>query len=125
MDYATLLAIHLATIAISLALFLLRNAWRMTDSPMLAKKWVKIVPHANDAVLLAAAIGMLVVAGLNPLEHGWLMAKILALVVYIVLGSIAIKRGETPRQRILAFIGSLIAFGYIVAVAVTKQVVPF
>ncbi len=124
MDYIALRSIHLATVAISLALFLLRGVWRMLDSPMLGRKWVRIVPHVNDAILLAAAVGMLVVAGLNPLRHGWLMAKILALLAYIALGTVALKRGETPRQRTLAFIGALAAFGYIAAVAVSKQVVP-
>lgn len=125
MSYATLLAIHKFTIVMSLTLFLLRGAWRMMDSPMMGKKWVKIVPHINDAALLAAAIGMLVVAGLNPLEHGWLMAKIIALLAYIALGTIAIKRGKTALQRNLAFIGALAVFGYIVAVAMSKQVLPF
>lgn len=125
MDYALLLKIHLATVAISLALFVLRGVWRMRDSPLLAARWVKIVPHVNDSLLLAAAIGMLVAGGLNPLAHGWLLAKITGLVVYIVLGSLAIKRGKTPRTRTLAFLGALAVFGYIVAVAVTKQVWPF
>lgn len=124
MTYALLKHIHLATIVITLALFLLRGAWRLTDSPMLQKKWVKIVPHTNDAILLAAAIGMLIVAQLNPLEHGWIMAKIIALLAYIVLGTIALKRGKTALQRNLAFIGALAVFGYMLAVAVSKQVWP-
>lgn len=124
MDYAALLKIHLAAAGISLALFLLRGAWRMMDSPMNNRKWVKIVPHVNDTLLLAAAIAMLAVAGLNPLEHGWLMAKIIALVAYIALGTIALKRGKTPLQRNLAFIGALAVFGYIVAVAASKQALP-
>lgn len=124
MHYTTLLSIHLVTVGISLALFLLRGAWRLSDSPMLAKKWVKIVPHINDTLLLAAAIGMLIVANLNPLQHDWLMAKIGALLAYIVLGTIALKRGKTPLQRNLAFIGALTAFAYIVAVAVSKQALP-
>lgn len=124
MTYALLKHIHLATIVITLALFLLRGAWRLTDSPMLQKKWVKIVPHTNDAILLAAAIGMLVVAQINPLEHGWIMAKIIALLAYIVLGTIALKRGKTALQRNLAFIGALAVFGYMLAVAVSKQAWP-
>lgn len=125
MDYATLLKIHLATVALSLALFVLRGVWRMLDSPMLGKQWVKIVPHVNDTLLLAAAIGMLVVGGLNPLKQGWLMAKIAGLVVYIALGTLAIKRGETPQTRMLAFLGALLVFGYIVLVAVSKEALPF
>lgn len=124
MSYDTLLAIHRFTVVMSLTLFLLRGAWRMIDSPMMNKKWVKIVPHINDTALIAAAIGMLVVGSLNPLENEWLLAKIIALLAYITLGTFAIKRGKTPLQRNLAFVGSLTVFGYIVAVAMTKQVVP-
>ncbi len=124
MNYATLLGIHLATAGISLALFLLRGAWRLTDSPMLTQKWVRIVPHVNDTLLLAAAIGMLMVVDLNPLQHGWLTAKIIALMAYIVLGTVALKRGKTALTRKLAFFGALAIFAYIVAVAVSKQVWP-
>ncbi|MEW6133550.1 MAG: SirB2 family protein [Pseudomonadota bacterium] len=125
MDYPILLALHRLTVVISITLFALRGAWRMLDSPMNAKKWVKVVPHVNDTLLLLAAIGMLVVAGLNPMEHGWIMAKIIGLIIYIVLGTVAIKRGKSAMQRNLAFVGALAVFGYIAMVAVTKQVVPF
>jgi uncharacterized membrane protein SirB2 len=125
MEYAALLSVHRLTVVISLALFVLRGVWRMMDSPMNAKMWVKIVPHINDTILLLAAIGMLVVAGLNPLDHGWIMAKIIGLLAYIVLGTFAIKRGKTQMQRNVAFVGALAVFGYIAMVAVTKQVVPF
>lgn len=124
MHYTTLLSIHLVTVGISLVLFLLRGAWRLTDSPMLTKKWVKVVPHLNDTLLLAAAIGMLIAANLNPLQHDWLIAKIGALLAYIVLGTIALKRGKTALQRNLAFIAALAVFAYMVAVALSKQVWP-
>ncbi len=124
MSYETLLAIHKFTVVMTLSLFLLRGAWRMMDSPMMNKKWVKIVPHINDTLLIAAAIGMLVVAGLNPLQHNWILAKIIALLAYIALGTIAIKRGKTALQRNLAYVGALAVFGYIVAVAFSKQVLP-
>lgn len=125
MDYAALLSIHRLTVVISIALFVLRGAWRMMDSPMNGKKWVKIVPHVNDTILLLAAIGMLVAGSLNPLEHGWVMAKIIGLLAYIALGTIAIKRGKTPMQRNVAFVGALVVFAYIAMVAVSKQVAPF
>ena len=74
---------------------------------------------------LSKACLMLAVAGLNPLQHGWLLAKITALLAYIALGTIALKRGKTALQKNLAFVGALAVFGYIAAVAVTKQVLPF
>jgi hypothetical protein len=44
-----------------------------------------------------------------------------ALLVYIVLGTIALKRGRSPAVRAGAFAAALAAFGYIVGVALTKD----
>jgi uncharacterized membrane protein SirB2 len=124
MDYSLLRLVHVGTLYISLALFLLRGFWMMRESALLQARWVRIVPHVNDTLLLAAAIAMLVVASLNPLEQPWLLAKITGLLAYIGLGTMALKRGRTKAVRIKAFIAALGVFGYIIAVAVTKQVMP-
>lgn len=124
MDYALLRAAHIATVHISLALFLLRGFWMLRESPRLDDRWVRILPHVNDTLLLAAAIAMLVVGSLNPLEQPWLMAKILGLLAYIGVGSVALKRGRAKATRVQALIVAVGIFAYIVAVAVTKQVVP-
>lgn len=124
MDYLALRNLHLLTVAITLALFLLRSYWMLRDSPRLQARWIKIAPHTNDTVLLAAAIGMLVVAEVNPLDQPWLIAKIVGLLAYIGLGTVALKRGKTRAIRIKALIAALGVFAYIVAVALTKQVVP-
>lgn len=124
MDYSQLRLIHVATLYISLALFLLRGFWMLRESPLLQAGWVRVAPHVNDTLLLAAAIGMLVVASLNPLEQPWIMAKIVGLLAYIGLGTVALKRGRTKAVRVKALAAALGVFGYIIAVAVTKQVVP-
>ena len=124
MDYPLLRLVHVSTIHISLALFLLRGFWMLQESPRLNAKWVRIVPHVNDALLLAAAIAMLVVASLNPLEQPWLMAKIIGLLAYIGVGTVALKRGRTKAIRVKALVVALGIFAYIVAVAVTKQPIP-
>ena len=124
MDYAFLRSLHLATVYATLFLFLLRGFWMLTESPRLGDRWVRVVPHVNDTLLLLAAIAMLVVGGLNPLTQPWLLAKIIGLLVYIGLGTVALKRGRTKAVRIKALVAALGVFGYIVAVAVTKQVIP-
>ena len=58
------------------------------------------------------------------LVHGWLTAKVFGLIAYIVLGTIALKRGRTPGIRTAAFCGALLVFAYIVAVAMSKSPVP-
>ena len=124
MDYPLLRTLHIATVYLTLILFLLRGFWMLVDSPRLDARWARIVPHINDSLLLFAAIAMLVVAGLNPLEQPWLLAKILGLLAYIGLGTVALKRGKTKAIRIKALIAALGVFGYILAVAITKQVIP-
>jgi len=57
--YTALKGLHVGCAAISLALFVLRGVWRMTAPERLARRWVRIVPHAVDSVLLASAIGAL------------------------------------------------------------------
>ena len=124
MDYPLLRTLHIATVHLTLILFLLRGFWMLVESPRLDARWARIVPHINDSLLLFAAIAMLVVAGLNPLEQPWLLAKIFGLLAYIGLGTLALKRGKSKAIRIKALIAALGMFGYILAVAITKQVIP-
>ena len=123
--YSLIKNLHLATIALSLALFILRGAWMIAASPMLQARWVRIVPHVNDTLLLSSGIALAVLVQQYPLVHGWLTAKLLALILYIVLGTIALKRGKTKAQRIAAWIAALLVFGYMVVVAMAYDPFPF
>jgi len=125
MSYLILKNLHLATIAVTLTLFLVRGVWMMTDSPRLQARWVRIVPHANDTLLLASGIALAVLIQQYPLVHGWLTAKVLALIAYIVLGTLALKRGKTKSRRIAAWIAALLVFGYMLAVARAHDPFPF
>lgn len=121
MDYLLLKHVHVTAVTLSLGLFLLRGVWMLADSAQLQRRWVRIVPHLVDTVLLASAIGMLLVLQLNPFTQGWLSAKIVALLVYIGLGTVALKRGRTRPIRVAAWLAALATFGYIVAVAWYKH----
>jgi uncharacterized membrane protein SirB2 len=109
--------LHLLTVAITLALFVLRGVWMMMDSPRLKARWARIVPHVNDTLLLASGIALAVLLQQYPLVHGWITAKILALILYIVLGTVALKRGRTKGQRVAAWFAALAVFAYMLAVA--------
>ena len=125
MAYSLIKNLHLATIALTLALFVLRGAWMMADSPRLQARWVRIVPHVNDTLLLTSGIVLAVLVQQYPLVHGWLTAKFFALIAYILLGTIALKRGKTKAQRVAAWIAALLVFGYMVAVAMAHDPFPF
>ena len=114
---------HVAAVIASFALFFLRGLWMMAAPQRLAERWVRVVPHVIDTVLLASAIALAVMSGQYPFEQPWLTAKVLAVVVYILLGTVAIRRGRTRRQRIAAWLLALAVFGYMVAVARAR--VPF
>ena len=123
--YLALKHLHVTTVALSGFLFFLRGVWMLTDSPRLAARWVKLVPHVNDTVLLASAIALTTMISQYPFVHAWLTAKVLGLLAYIGLGMVALKRGRTKRVRLAAWLGALLIFGYLVAVARTKTPLPF
>lgn len=124
-SYTLLKYLHVSCVVLSGAGFVLRGVWMLQGSPMLARRWVLVAPHVVDTVLLASAIALAVTIGQYPLAHAWLTAKVLGLIAYIVLGTVALKRGRTPGIRLAAFFGALLVFAYIVAVAMTKSVLPF
>ncbi len=125
MDYSLVKHLHLATVAVSLALFVLRGIWMIVESARLHARWVRIVPHVNDTLLLASGIGLALLIGQYPLADGWLTAKLVALIVYIGLGTVALKRGRTRGTRIAAWLAALAVFGYMLAVARAHDPLPF
>ena len=114
---------HVAAVIASFALFFLRGLWMMADPGKLDARWVRVVPHVIDTVLLVSAIALAAMTAQYPFVQPWLTAKVLALLVYILLGTVAIRRGRTRRVRIVAWILALAVFGYMVAVARAR--VPF
>jgi uncharacterized membrane protein SirB2 len=119
--YPALKLLHVGCVVVTASGFLLRGVWMVRDNPLLRHPLTRVLPHVNDTLLLAAGIGMAVMLRQYPLVDGWLTAKLLALLLYIVLGTIALKRGRTRRIRILAFAGALLTLAYLVAVALTRS----
>jgi len=59
--------------------------------------------------------------GQYPFVNGWLTAKVIGAIAYILLGAVALTYGQTRRIRVLAFLGALLCFAYVVTVAITKN----
>ncbi|NMM38215.1 MAG: SirB2 family protein [Glaciimonas sp.] len=121
MSYLALKHFHITCAALSGGLFLLRGFWMLVDSSILQRRWVRIAPHVIDTLLLTSALVMVFWSGQYPFVQNWLTAKVIALVVYIGLGTVALKRGKTKAVRVAAFISALLVFAYIVGVALTRQ----
>ena len=109
----------------SVSLFVLRGVWMLRDSPQRAQRWVKILPHSIDTLLLASAIALTLMLHQYPLIDAWLSAKVLGLLVYIGLGLVALRYGKTKRVRAAAWIAALLVFGYIVSVALSHDPLGF
>jgi len=124
-DYAVLKLIHVSCVVTSYALFVVRGVWMMRQSPLLGQRWIRVIPHLVDTMLLASAVAMAVSTRQYPFGAEWLTAKLLALVCYIGLGMIALKRGSTRGARIAAWVSAQAVFFYIVAVAITRNPLPW
>lgn len=125
LSYLAVKHVHITCAAVSGCFFILRGYWRMRDAAILQRPWVRILPHLVDTLLLASALTMVFWSGQYPFQQNWLTAKVLALLAYIVLGTIALKRGKTARIRATALVSAMAVFGYIVAVAISRQVLLF
>ena len=99
MTYAIIKLLHTVAALVTVTGFVLRGYWMLSDSPLLQARITRIAPHVVDALLLLAGIAMLSMLHLNPFTQSWLLAKFAGLLVYIVLGSIALKRGKTKQTR--------------------------
>lgn len=119
--YSMTLMLHLIAVTTSGLFFLLRGIWMLQDSRLLATKPVRILPHIVDTVLLLSAFTLAYLIGSYPFADAWLTAKLLALVAYIGLGVVALKRGKTKTIRSVAFVAALLTFVYIVGVAFSRD----
>lgn len=105
---------------LSAAGFTLRGYWMVTESSLLQSKPSRILPHIIDTLLLLSAIALVIMSRQYPIVVGWVTIKIVLLVMYIVLGTLALKRGKTKQQRTGFLVASLLTVAAIFVVAAIK-----
>ncbi|NHQ87466.1 SirB2 family protein [Iodobacter sp. HSC-16F04] len=118
MEYLAVKHLHMLFITLSLGLFLLRGCLMLAESPRLQQRFFRIAPHIIDTALLISGISL---AMMYPGPKAWLAAKVAGLLLYIILGTIALKRGKTKTIRSIALAASVLAFAYIIGVAFSKS----
>lgn len=119
--YSTLKLIHISAAILTVSGFVLRGFWMLAESPNLERRIVRVAPHIIDTVFLLSGIGLIWTLNLPVLNQPWLLTKFAALIAYILLGTIALKRGKTKRIRIVALALALLTFAYIGGVAMSKS----
>lgn len=117
--------LHLTLIAVSVLFFITRYFWVMTDSGMMQKKWVKVVPHIIDTFLLISAITLCVILSQYPFVTGWLTEKFIGLILYILFGLLALKLGKDKKIKTVGFVLAIGTIAVMGKLAVTKQAILF
>ena len=125
MTYYWLRQLHVATVIFTISFFTLRFYWMIFHPRLEKQRWVRIGSVTNDTLLLCAGIGMAVLSGQYPFVAPWLTAKLVGLLLYIILGTLALKRARNLRARVLSGVLALISAGYIVSVALTRSPTPW
>ena len=119
-----LLGVHLASIALSVSLFVLRYGWRECHSARAHARWTRVVPPIVDTVLLLSGVGLIAKTHILPFtEQGtWLTEKLFGVIIYIVLGFIALdyRRARSQQARLIAFPLALVVLYIIIKLATTK-----
>ncbi|MGL4714720.1 MAG: SirB2 family protein [Aeromonas sp.] len=118
--YPMLKHLHMTLALVSLLLFIYRWSLALAGSARLQQKWLKILPHLNDTLLLLFGVLLAITLHMSPGQQPWLMAKLIALVCYIGLGVMALKRPQRS-QRLVFGVAALAVFGYMVGTAITKS----
>ena len=96
------------------ALVLAGQSWAM------AKPW-RMLSYGIDTLLLAAGVTLWVLLSLHPVASPWLGAKLLLLVLYVALGSLALKRARTPAARRASYAGALMVYMFMASVALSHH----
>jgi len=116
--YLQIKFVHILCVALSGALFATRGLLRLADSRIANHAALRWSSYAIDTTLLTAALMLLGIVHQYPFVNGWLTAKVLLLVVYVVLGSFALRRAHSRRSAAVWFVSALVVFAAIVGAAV-------
>lgn len=121
MNYFAIKHLHVTCVVLSGLGFGLRGIWMLADSPLRQHRLTRILPHLVDTLLLGSALTLAWLSGQYPFVNGWLTAKLGGLVAYILFGTMALKRGRTRVIRAGYFALAMLAYAYIVSVALTRS----
>lgn len=123
--YTALKHLHILFAVISVTGFVFRGVLALMGSPLLQRPLLRRLPHINDTLLFAAGVALAVLTHQVPFVNVWITAKLAAVLVYIVLGFVALRNGLPAGLRLASGIGALVVAAYIVSVALTKNPLPF
>lgn len=125
MIYQALKQVHVTCVVLSGLGFCLRGGWMLREAPALNRRLTRVLPHMLDTLLLGSALSLAYLSGQYPFVQDWLTAKFFGLLAYILFGMLALKRGKTKPIRAAALVLALLAYAYVVSVALSRNPWPY
>ena len=115
--YVQLLHLHVGCVVLSGSLFAGRGLLRIASHPLANHRALRIASYLIDSTLLVAAVLLTLILHQYPFKDAWLTTKVVLLVVYIAMGTLALKHARTLVGRAAALVAALLVFGFIIGVA--------
>ncbi len=116
--------LHVSSVVVTGGLFLLRYAWMLQGRLQQRGAWVRSLPHYNDTLLFLSGLALASHIGQLPMQAPWLTGKLFVLLAYILLGSLALRRGRRRWVRVSAGLAALGCYLYIIAIALSRDPAP-
>lgn len=120
--YALVKALHITAVSLTGLVFLVRGALVQAGRTSIAfAAPLRYASYTIDTLLLASAVALVSMLPPAMFANHWLHVKVGLVVVYIVLGSFALKRARTPRGRAVFFAAAIATYATIVGIAIAHH----
>jgi len=118
--YEHLKWLHVGLVTLSITGFVLRWTASMHGAAWMRARWVRIVPHVLDTLLLASGVTLALQWNASA-WLGWLGAKMLGLLAYIAFGTAAMKPSLSRQGKVIAFLFAMSAAAWMISAAILKS----
>jgi len=119
--YVPIKTVHVIAVLASGGLFALRGLLLLNGRSWPMSAPLRYLSYSIDTVLLTAALMLATLLPSGVFANGWLTVKLTLLLVYVVLGSFALKRGNTLNIRWICYIAALAVYAFMLSVARTHE----
>jgi uncharacterized membrane protein SirB2 len=108
---------HVMLALLSGTVFSVRGIAALMNGEWQQRRPVKLLSYAIDIALLTAALILLTLLPWTMFGNGWLVMKLILLVVYVTLGVYTLRLARNPRLRAICYVLALLVFGWMVTIA--------
>ena len=119
--YPQIRAVHISAVLASGTLFALRGAGVLRGMRWPLAAPLRYLSYSIDTTLLTAALMLVAMLPAAVFANHWLTVKLGLLVLYVVLGSFALKRGRSAGVRAICFAAAVAVYIFMFGVARTHQ----